>query len=239
MTERKPSRELYLDIDETLASGVVYRHMRLYNRILKLGMSKEQITEAGSKYRKTFDVPEIISFRAQGEENEKCFQQVRSAIRVSKALHRTLEKIHKSQPGVFILTHATDNQGYYTVRPEEMREPTKQWLKRKGFYKDEKVVICTDHKDKLEKILSNGQPDSSKILIDDSLDGLVKAATQINGDTKKNNVLQNLTLVGFGYTQEEISEKYSGFTEQTGVRLLALPNWETDNVLKLLENMEE
>lgn len=230
-------RTLILDIDQTLASGVVPAHTMLYNKRLNLGMTPEEIRQTDN-FPKTFDVPQIIEFRGKGERQEEEFQRVRSEIRTSEPVHLALTELPGSVDGVLNLLNGGSQVvfgGYYSVRPTEIENATKQWLKMKNFPNPENVTICNDPKDKLTRIINNhlgiNANGDTVILIDDSLRDLTEAAKTIVGeDPNKRKAMERLIVVGFGQTESKRVELEGSFHPQTGLRTLALPSWHTDNI---------
>ncbi|MDP2637522.1 MAG: hypothetical protein Q8P26_00480 [Candidatus Levybacteria bacterium] len=230
-------RTLILDVDQTLASGVVPAHMTLYNERLDLKMTTEEI-EKTHRFPKTFDVPQIIEHRGKGKEQEDEFQRVRAEIRTSESVHLALIELPGSVGGVLNLLN-NDSQiifgGYYSVRPTEVESATRQWLKMKNFPNPENVIICEDPKGKLTRIINNhlgiNANGSNVILIDDSLKELTEAAkTMVSEDPNKRKAMERLIVVGFGQTESKRAELEGSFYPQTGLRTLALPSWHTDNI---------
>lgn len=223
------------DIDHTLAEGVVQAHMTIYNELLELGMTAEEIAEAGGRYGKTFDVPQIIKARS---EDEPRFQEARAEVRNSPEMHLALTELPFSSDQVRALL---DNReciqgGYYTVRPTEVEEATKQWLKNKDFPDSERVLICKDPKDKLEKILVDHVPDgdgeASVILIDDSLPDLEVAARELVAERPElRGKFAQLVVVGFGHEREGSIDFVSG------LRTFTLPSWESEHVERLRSDL--
>lgn len=236
--------EVVLDIDQTLAGGVVSAHMGYYNRRLGLGMTADQIRESDG-YAKTFDVPQIVSFRNGGNGAEEAmFQQVRSEIRTSSEVHLDLRELPGSVDGARSLVGLGDIS-YYTVRPPEVEDATKQWLANKGFPDPEHVVICSSPKDKLERIIADklvGQENDGElptvVLIDDSYKQLAEAATEIvQTDPDMRKYMERIVLVGFGL-QSPTAEMEGSFYPQSGLRTIALPSWEQAGVHAVRQTVE-
>lgn len=248
-----------LDIDQTLAGGVVPAHMGLYNERLGLGMRVGQIAET-EKYKKTFDVPQVIGFRGQGEKAEKRFQEVRAEIRTSHGVHLAFNELPFSVEGARrLLSDVQDPEeqrlvfgGYYTVRPNELEATTQEWLAQRKFPFPEHVVICKDHADKLGRIFQDYmQPRTQEegktantpttvVLVDDSIKELAEAAKRMvaeNPDMK--GFMERLVLVGFGQMESQTAEVEGTFYPATGLRTLALPSWESQHVSHLRKTLKE
>ena len=244
--ERKTNPiSLVMDIDQTLAGGVVEAHMRLYSKRLGLGLSELAI-QATKEYRKTFDVPEIIGYRnpedgSLQEEREANFQAVRAEIRTSPEVHLDLQTLPGSRDGVeTLLTTLAEVQdlSYYTVRPHEVEGATKEWLAKHNYPNPEQVVICDTPEDKLRRIIKDlvlSKPEEERgsvLLVDDSLKDLLIAVDAIKNEKKQENEpdykagLKHIVLVGFGNT-----EHLEGtFYPDSGLRVLSLPSWEEQHV---------
>lgn len=239
MEKRDIPIRLALDIDQTLAGGVVEAHMRLYNKRLDLGLSELAI-QATKEYKKTFDVPEIMGYRnpedsSLQEEREASFQAVRAEIRTSPEVHLDLQTLPGSRDGVETLIQTlakVQDVAYYTVRPHEVAGATKEWLAKHNYPHAENVVICDSPEDKLKRIITDlvlSEPEEARgsvLLVDDSLKDLLSAATVIEQDPGYREGLKHIVLVGFGNT-----EHLEGtFYPQTGLRVLSLPSWEQQHV---------
>lgn len=239
MEKRAVPIRLNLDIDQTLAGGVVEAHMRLYNRRLGLNMSELAIL-AARQYAKTFDVPEIIGYRnpedaTLTEEREANFQATRAEIRTSPEVHLDLQSLPGSKAGVeTLLTTLAQVQdvSYYTVRPTEVEEATKEWLRRHDYPNPEQVVICSSPEDKLRKIIEHqvfflAEEDRGPvILVDDSLKELLQAADVVGQDAAYREGLKYIVLIGFGDTQH----LEGTFYPTTGLRVLSLPSWKQQHL---------
>lgn len=236
-------RTLTLDIDQTLAGGVVPAHMLLYNQRLNFGMSPEEI-KATEKFPKTFDVPQVLAFRGKGEDAEKEFQKVRSEIRTSEFVHLSLTELPGSVEGVLDLLDGNSEiifGGYYSVRPNEVGSATGQWLKDKKYPHPDKYTICSSPQDKLMKIIKDFRLEDSTngdsvILIDDSLKDLSEAAKIIvSADPAKRKAIERIVVVGFGQTESKRAELEGAFYPATGLRTLSLPSWHPDHLKGLKE----
>ena len=170
-----------MDIDQTLAGGVVRAHLLFYNDELNLGMSPEEIDEAGKIYPHTFKVPQIKKYK---EENKTEFQAARNKILVSETVNKEFALIAGADSALFFLL-ATYSKllTYYTVRPSEIKDLTIEWLDEKHLPHPENVVMCLDPKDKIKKILIDAKYTNTKpILFDDGLEKLVVACEQLASD---------------------------------------------------------
>lgn len=232
-------REIVLDIDQTLAQGVVPAHMRRYNVRLGLGMDDQAIA-ATEIFTSTFGVPEIINYRQQGEAAEVKFQAVRREIRTSPEVHLAFQALPGSVEGVQELLEVGD-VSYYTVRPHEVDGATKEWLAQQGFPNPNEVVICDSPTDKLTRILTDkilSKPEAERgpvILVDDRYAELAEAAQQLQ-DPELKGALRNLVLVGFTLTNEALRE--GSFYPETGLRTLALPSWQKPDVEALKKEIQ-
>ena len=242
--------EIVLDIDQTLAQGVVPAHMALYSRKLRLGMDPDAIAQTAS-YPRTFDVPQILKFRnqvtADGQPDEvrtkkaeRIFQKVRAEIRTSPEVHLAFQALPGSVEGVRQLLEI-GGVSYYTVRPHEVNGATKEWLAQQGFPNPEEVVICDSPADKLTRILNDrilSKPEAERgpvILIDDRYEELAEAAQQLQ-DPELKGALRNLVLVGFTLTNEALWQ--GSFYPGTGLRTLALPSWQRPDVEALKKEIQ-
>lgn len=248
------------DIDQTLAGGVVSAHMRHYNQRFSLDMTEEQI-EAADGYAKTFDHPLIQSFREQNrhllgewptvpatigtysrEQAEQLFQRARAEIRTSALVHMALKTLPGSIDAVQRIVDSTRLNGmnrfggYYSVRPDTLTDTTIHWLTENKALSPEKVVICEDPRDKIEKLFEDwSTPDEDGdlpaiVVIDDSHKNLAEASEKIvseDPDMKKH--VERLIVVGYG------DRNLKGtFYPITGLRALSLPTYDEVD-LKLLE----
>ncbi|HLB60631.1 MAG TPA: hypothetical protein VJL83_03420 [Patescibacteria group bacterium] len=240
-----------LDIDQTLAGGVVAAHMRHYNQELGLGLSDEEIASYEGVFPKTFDVPAIINYRSQGHEAERRFQESRARVRTSREVHRNLTPI----PGSFEFARAIADQadshmyplasvmqfgGYYSVRPHELEGITLEWLLMNNAPHAEETTLCDSPKDKLEKIFLHWKkPDSDGdlplfVLTDDSFIDLAKAAERlVEYDYEIYKPLtQRLVIVAYGKKLLE-----SAYHPITGIRTLSLPTFDASDVNTLKEKL--
>lgn len=241
---RDPRVFIALDIDQTLAGGVVPAHMQHYNRYLELSMTQERI-QACETYPKTFDVPELARFQEKGTPENARFEEVRAMIRTSSEVHLALTPIESSINGSRrLVTEGAEFAGYYTFRPSELRDCTPQWLKEKGFHNPGKVVMCTATRDKWPLLIKHylagdGLDNSTQVvLVDDSVKELTQYAGEIALEEESREALRCLTLVGFGRNAAEfVAKEGEGFERQTNMRLLALPSWSDGDVDRLQEQL--
>lgn len=247
MNKERIIRVAVFDIDQTLAGGVVLAQTSIYNRELDLGMTIKEEQESGDsdRYPKTFDVPAIQIWREGGRYAEERFKEVRNSIRTSPEVHRNLVLLPGLPEGVMTVT--TDylmHGGYYTIRPQEVKEATHEWLLNNQLPNAEKVVICDSHEDKVRKILNDfivGQEIvTTVVLIDDSIEQLVSAVDQLiekEPDLQKN--IEHLVLVEFGKSDGKNQYELQGFIyPNTGLRRMTLPSWEKNHVDALLKNLK-
>jgi hypothetical protein len=235
--DARPNIHIALDIDQTLAGGVVSSHMRLYNERLELGMAADEIDALDGQFGKTFDVPQIQKYR---DVNEEGFQQVRSEIRTSKQVHLDFKTLPGSIKGALALVQ-TASVSYYSVRPIEVEVATKEWLKKHGFPNPEEVVICDSHEDKLRKIAADHlakEPEKTVLLIDDSFKQLADAAGKITDEEPEMKVqFSRLVLVGFGVDHHGIQLEEI-FYLKSGIRTIALPSWESEHLKRLTNEIQ-
>lgn len=265
MSEKTGDLRFYIDLDDTAAHGTVAEHAMVYDRLLGLGIGsvigvkspsdrREKFYNYSKRFKKTFDIPQIISFRNESDENERRFQEVRNAIRTSRALHRKLSRIKGSDNGVKYLDSYGTRAGYFTVRPAEIEGASQDWLERHGFPDHENVVICDNHRDKISKILAENNDSEKgvkKVLIDDSVKGLTQAIIEL-GETQS---LEDFVLVGFGLSPKELKDQVSQgiieampdtrtddpikfIKEQFGALILPLESWETEKVDHLINRLQ-
>jgi len=231
MTEQRTGLAA-LDIDQTLAGGIVVAHMRFYNTQLGLGMSESQILSCGKKYRKTFDVPQIIQYRAV---HEDAFQQVRSQIRASEQVNSDFELIPGVLPAMGMLVQACMRLEYFTVRPMETKPVTMSWLRKMGLPNSQTVHISRDHRNKLQQIHDATSINESAILIDDSIEPLVQELAKIRGSEGRS-LRQRLGLVGFGEIDHQNQTEIKEFAEAYAVRVSFLPRWDLLLLREILRN---
>jgi hypothetical protein len=223
------------DIDQTLndPKDLVRVHMLFYNEALDLRMTQHEIVNAARAYRKTFDVPQIIEYRAK---NEDGFQEARDNVRKSLKSNMEFAVNPGAVEGVQRLASVSPKKiGYATVRPyvSGMERVTKQWLRESGFPEYESVEICENPTDKLVKVITAaGHARLPVVLVDDNMggkDGLLKAATDFPPSE-----LQKLTLVGYGMdtqTAQSLREE-SGLT--ANVEVIGLKSWQASLVSGLI-----
>lgn len=215
---------LALDIDQTLAGGVVQAHLRTYNKDLGLGMSEQEIMHANSTYRKTFDVPQIIEYRAKHEDR---FQAVRKEVLKSKQVNMDLLPIEGSVDAINLLLSTYAHLGYYTVRPPEMLDVTKEWLSNNRFPSSQETYITKDHADKIRTVSSAGKAmESDPVLIDDSFKDLLEAAVF-------HNLLNQLRLVAFGMSAQESRTAAASKDSSLSANVHGMEDWSKDSVDEL------
>lgn len=231
------------DIDQTLTGGLVSAHIRKYNRELDLGMTTEEEKES-EKYPKTFDVPAIHAWRKNGQYAEARFQEVRSIIRTSPEVHRNLVLLPGLPEGVMtVVNDSLMHGGYYTVRPQEVKEATHEWLSSNQLPNSQKVILCDSHEDKVRRILIDfivGKKSiSDVVLIDDSAEQLVSAVDSLiekEPDLQEN--IEHLILVEFGRNHKNNQSLKTMIYPNTGLRRMILPSWEKNHVDALLKNLK-
>ena len=215
---------LLLDIDQTLAGGIIAAHLKSYNQKLNLGMTVKQINEADKKYKKTFDVPQIIRYRQQNPQAEQNFQAVRNKIRTSKQVHLDFSPLPQAIDGInSLLKYGFKFGGYYSVRPPTVFSTTKRWLKQHNFPNPNNVTICQDPQDKLSKILSDWQLFNGKIVLID--DGAAELFSLINTQPKFKQLKKSLILVNFGSKQKINSQ------------VIPLPDWQSKSISLLFSKI--
>lgn len=217
-----------IDIDQTIAGGIVKAHLRFYNTALDLQLSEDDLQASSQQYPKTFEVPHIIEYRAKSDEHERLFQAARAQIRASEQVNLDLEPIPGSREALDLLlstySHALQ---YFTVRPPEIEQMTRVWLARHQFVESESVIICTDHLDKLQKVLRAVSPDQKVVLIDDSAKDLLEAATLHAAENPTfTRSLKQLTIVGFGISEASVQQRLKSMGEAIGVQVRCIPQWE-------------
>lgn len=225
-----------IDIDQTLAGGIVGTQLKHYNNRLQLGLKPKDIEFADYRYDNTFSVPSIDKYR-RTPGGEKKFQEAREAIRTSTPVHFDYKTLPGAQKGVFELLAETDAVfgGYYTGRPVEVDFTTTEWLDRNGFLYPNQVVHCANDNDKLQKILDRFIPfDATEdidvqrnvILIDDNYENLIFGARHmVRVDETLRARFKNLILVGFGL--DNINFLPDGeFDDESGVRSVGFSSWD-------------
>lgn len=221
MKNERPKKLIALDIDQTLAGGVVQAHLRSYNRMLGLGMSEREIMQANELYRKTFDVPQIIEYR---ERHEDRFQAARKDILQSQQVNAELLPIDGSAEAINLLLSTYAHLGYYTVRPPQMLGVTKSWLANHRFPNAEETFITKDHADKIRTVNSAGKAlESDPVLIDDSFKDLLEVAFF-------QNILERLKLVGFGLSENETRTLAASKDFSIASQVYGISDWRQDSV---------
>lgn len=226
------------DLDQTVAFRVVEAHMRVYNEELGLNMTPEEVA-ASEMYPKTFDVPQIMAYRALGDWSEEEFQRVRREIRTSDRATLGLSTLPEAVEAARMLNEDPELRfgGYYTVRPPEVEAATKLWLANHEYPDPEKVVICSDPKDKIVRLVDDWMLDKDKgvvpgrtvVLFDDKAqsgkkDDLVQGAHEIHiEDPLRRAALGQLVIVKFGYLDGQSLD--GDIYPETGLRVLKLPSW--------------
>lgn len=232
--EQKPQIFSACDIDQTLTDKLVPTHAEAYNRLLDLGMSIESV-EKTEKYGKTFDVPEIINWRAGGAEAEQKFQEARTYIRSSKDVHLNFPAVSEASEGIKTLIRHTEFKGYFTVRPPEIETATKEWLENHNFPNKEKVIICSNPEDKLLKLIPYCTDTKQVVLIDDGAKELVSAAKLLaEKQPELKTDFKNLIIVGFRIKKEDAKKLEGEIYPGLGLRVLTLPSWQKPEVENLI-----
>lgn len=233
-------KKVYMDVDQTLAGGVVVAHMRLYNERLGLGMTADRILACES-YGKTFDVEEIKAFRKIGEDD---FQRVREEIRTSHEVHMNLTAIPWSVEGVRRLRVAQGAEfvGYRSVRPSELEKSrtTQQWLDLNGYPDPENTVICDTPKHKLDLILDEQKKNVGEaVLFDDSIKDLVPGLIElVEEQPMRRNLAERLVLVGFGQSAAKLVPTLAPeLKERTGAILIGMPSWEESQLTDVMKQL--
>lgn len=241
---------LALDVDQTLAKGVVKAHLLTYNDWLQLSMTPDQINEADLHHAKTFDVPQIKEYRERGRVEESLFQEVRNAIRTSPEVHLNCSPLPFATEAVRFLTadKTIAFKGYYTIRPKEVRNATQKWLKKNNFPQPNRTIICDTHEDKLKKIILDSlfyghksQLNNTKVVvIDDSFKQLIEAASNLVDKSKTwKSLVKSVVIVGFGINQANKHKLLEGVIyPDLGLQTLSLPSWEQSNVEQLISTLK-
>lgn len=198
-------------------------HLRHYNQIFELGLSDEEITTLSGQYQKTFDVPILQELR---QRDEVAFQQARETVRTSEQVHLELEVLAGAVEAALLLAAHAAQLGYFTVRPDLVRQATHQWLRNHGFPNPDFVIICTDHGHKILAVLEEAiTADQQAILIDDSLVGLMDAAEELAAqEPELASELSRLTLVGFAVKAELLPQLIQR-GEAIGIKVVNLDSW--------------
>jgi hypothetical protein len=193
----------------------------------------------------TFKVPRIAEFRGMGPDAETQFQSVRSEILTSPQVHLGYPELPGSVAGAWALANVGQDISYYTVRKPEVTDATVEWLQQKGMPSPEQVVICKNPQDKLMRIITDkliakereGETLPTIILVDDGMTQLVEAANAIIRDNPvTRQFMEHIILVGFGVSRDTMSLE-GAFYPETGLRTLALPNWEQQNLQSVIESV--
>lgn len=198
---------LAVDIDQTLAGGIVGAHLKRYNIALGLGLDPQHIDVYADRFPNVFAVPEIAAYRAKSKEHEDRFQQARGQIRTSQELHESLPTIPDAAETLnWFLSQYALRIGYFTVRPHEVESATRTWLQKNGFPNPDEVQISVSHEDKVKQVLTAAGTARS-VLVDDSFTGLAEAIQKMREDDRAyQERLKNLTVVGFGEDAQNIPE---------------------------------
>lgn len=230
---RKLDKLMAYDVDQTLNDGLVGLHLTHYNKILNLGMSSADIKEANATYAKVFDVPQIKEYR---DSNKAQFDEARKFIRESREVNMAFDAMPGAVTGVRLLSALSNNNGYFTVRPQVngMKETTVDWLKLKGFPNAEATIVCKDPADKIARVLNaSSEVGLPAVLIDDSLggdEGLMAAAAMYSPQ----DLLGKLTFVGFGMDTRKAQSIREAKGVSSGVEVIGLKSWQASLVEGLI-----
>lgn len=202
-----------IDIDRTIAGGF-RAYIEHHNRDLALGIS-QQVLDGLTNYQEFLQLPEVIAYR---QHNEARFQASKESIRVSPDVMLSLEAMPGAAEGVNMLSELGTIR-YYTIRANEVREATMQWLADKQFPHPRNVVFCESSVDKLVKLCQQ-ETDETIVLIDDKYPILLKAFDHcMRCITTVANALRGRLIVvafGIGVNSLPLCDR---------VKLLALPSW--------------
>lgn len=157
-----------IDIDRTIAGGF-RAYMEHHNRDLALGISQQAIDRLAN-YQEFLQLPEVIAYR---QHNEARFQASKESIRISPDVILLLEAMPGAVEGVNMLSELGAIR-YYTIRANEVREATMQWLAEKHFPHSRNVIFCESSIDKIVKLCQQ-EIDDTIVLIDDKYEGLLNA----------------------------------------------------------------
>lgn len=249
--------KMAVDVDDTVAGGILNEHLGHYARLFgnsrftgpnvpTIEITPEDIA-AAERYGSTFNHPRIIAFREQGtgiidpeSDQEKVFQRARRLIRTSRSVHRALSPIVGASEGIaYLSSSGIENIGYHTVRPPEVETVTRDWLRRNNFPNPDSVTRTDSPKGKVEALIAGFmQPDESGklptiVLIDDGIAKLLEAIKvmyqQRPEDPQLRDQIHHLVLVGFGPHGDLEPDLYA-FAKQVGLHVLRLPSWSIDDV---------
>ena len=217
-------------------------------------MTPDQIDclELDPAIKKTFDVPQIIQFREQGEAAESRFQEVRAEIRTSKDVHLNFVPFPNAQEGVRRLNEEFGGVHYYTVRPREVINPTVQWLESQGFPSPQEVVICTSARDKVFKMVRdwtlargdsgvNVMTDERRVVVvDDNFAAMIFEAEKLAARySVMRRALSGLTVVVFGIDEKEKEIVLEENMLSDYVRSHALSSWDPAAVEDLIGKLKK
>lgn len=241
------------DVDQVLAE-IMVDQVRTYNELLNLDIPEEEM-RISVYHRQTFEVPQIANRRKQDKDTQQTdkilFEQARGIILESEDIHLNFPPMAGAVSGVSLLSSLFEKYhgafgGYFTARRPKAGAVTPQWLDKNGFRKG-KVVVCTDSKDKLKKIiqqfsLEEESTNTRVFLLDDSIQSLAQAAKTLLNETDDDELkkitqraLSRITVGAFSYTQEELSE----MQEVNGAKfsVVPFPWWTTENISSIIKTL--
>ncbi len=241
------------DVDQVLAE-IMVDQVRTYNELLKLDIPEEEIRISGY-HRQTFDVPQIANRRKQDQDTQQTdnmlFEQARSIILESEDIHLNYPPMAGAVSGVSLLSslfekyHGTFG-GYFTARRPKAGAVTSQWLEKNGF-REGTVVVCTDSKDKLTKIirqfsLEEASTNTRVFLLDDSIQSLAQAAKTLLNETNDpiaqqriKGALSRVTVGAFSYSQDDLLEMEG--VNETPFSVVSFPLWTTDAIRSTIKTL--
>lgn len=202
-----------IDIDRTIAGGF-RAYIEHHNRDLALGISQQAIDRLAN-YQEFLQLPEVIVYR---QHNEARFQASKESIRISPGVILSLEAMPGAMEGVNMLSELGVIR-YYTIRANEVREATMQWLAEKHFPHSRNVIFCESSIDKIVKLCQQ-EIDDTIVLIDDKYDVLLKAFDHCmqHIPAVADALRECLLIAAFGIEAYDLPKR-------DDIKLLALPSW--------------
>ncbi|PIT95909.1 hypothetical protein COT94_03280 [Candidatus Falkowbacteria bacterium CG10_big_fil_rev_8_21_14_0_10_37_14] len=216
-----------VDIDGTIARGHLFHHLAYYNNQLNLKLTTDYISNASKLYSSTLKVPEI---KKLADSKLKGFLEIRNEIHSSDELAFHLTPIPDSTEGTWSITKQTIFGGYYTAR-KCSTSITRKWLLKHHYPNPEKVVMVTNHRDKLIKIIENHLVGTTNkcLLIDDHPDDILVASHNLSKVKKYASYLNNIIIVGYS--------RLPDISLAGNSKVCYLENWKTLNLSKLLSEV--
>jgi hypothetical protein len=196
-----------IDVDGVLAKCNVPCLLSTYNRMLKLDIPGEQLEMLSLKA--FHRLPQVQAYQEKVGQERYTRQLAILEWHPEYVVQNLM--IRDALAGVHYLAELADDLGYCTARVitfhdqwnADLARMTHLWLDKWHFPNHNQVMFCDGYIGKLVAIAGylKEEPGARVVLIDDSADMLLHAYDQLSATDQQ--VLRRLTLVGFGYDEDE------------------------------------